>query len=117
MSTSFTNIKLEYLYRDGGNYKNWGEVIFLNSGNRSLSEVENFIEGFLIDSEFFYAEDWGVPDLHFEDFPWDDEIDHDWHQYQKISPTEEPGTYDLEEFLHRKHSLREKWNRVMAIKK
>lgn len=37
------NIKLNYLYRDGANYKQYNQVIFANPNHRSLREIESII--------------------------------------------------------------------------
>lgn len=33
-------IKFNYFYRDAGNYKSWGEIIFVNPDHLTLQEVE-----------------------------------------------------------------------------
>ena len=35
-----SNVKLTYLYRDSGNYKAWGEVVFSNPSNLSVDVIE-----------------------------------------------------------------------------
>ncbi len=109
---SSMNLKLQYQYRDAGNYKNWGEVVFSNPNQRMVEEVHQLIADTLIDGEFFYSEDWGVPDLHFEEYPWDDDLDHDWHQFQALASTDEIATDNIEDFLSRPHPLRAEWNRI-----
>lgn len=104
MTTTNTNICLRYLYRDGGNYKNYGTVVFANSLGRSLREVNDLLQSCLIDHLFFVASDWGVPDLHFSEYPYDEEIDHDWHEYEGVSTTTEEASADLETFLKRASS-------------
>ena len=42
------NIKFSYLYRDAGNYKNYGEVIFANPDEMPIEEVEILIKSKLI---------------------------------------------------------------------
>ena len=34
------NIRMDYLYRDAGNYKNWGEVVFSNPSHLPLNHIE-----------------------------------------------------------------------------
>lgn len=99
MTPSNPNISLRYLYRDGGNYKNYGTVVFANPLGRSLSEVDALLQSRLIESMFFVAADWGVPDLHFTEYPYDEETDHDWHEYGGVSETTEAASEDLEAFL------------------
>ena len=85
MDNSTPNIKFCYLYRDAGNYKIYGEVIFANTDNLPLSEIESQIRAKLIDGEYFEPKKWGVPLLAFEDF--DGELDHDWMEFEKVEET------------------------------
>lgn len=92
-------IRFNYLYRDAGNYKQYGHLIFSNSNNLTLREVEDRIRAALIDGEFFNARQWGLPEL--RGFEWDDDLDHEWHEYVSVEYVEE-GTIEgsaIEEFL------------------
>lgn len=95
------NIKLSYLYRDGGNYKNYNEVVFSNKKCLRVDEIINLIQRLLIDEIWFYADKWGLPDLHFKEYNYDYNIDVDWHEFEKIDGTNEPITdiRDIEDFL------------------
>ena len=84
------NIKLQYLYRDAANYKNYGEVIFFNSEERLIEDVQKLIYVNLIDGEYFYTDNWKLPDKHFQD--WDSEIDLQWHEFLKVELTNEKPT-------------------------
>jgi hypothetical protein len=81
MNISNLNLKFCYQYRDGANYKNYNEVVFLNDTGRTIKEIEATIKRALIDGEWFIAVDWKLPDLHFIEYKWDSEIDHDWHEF------------------------------------
>lgn len=81
------NIKFNYLYRDAGNYKLYGSVIFSNPNNLSLAEVESKIRARLIDGEFFNPDKWSIPRLAFEEH--DRELDHDWHEFESVELTNE----------------------------
>ena len=81
------NIKFNYLYRDGGNYKTYGSVVFANPENYSLAELEAAIRARLIDGLWFYTHQWGVPDLHTH--PWDNKLDHSFHEFESLEFTEE----------------------------
>jgi len=85
MSDLSNNIKFSYLYRDYGNYKLYGETIFSNPENLSLSKIEASIKAKLIDGEFFNPEAWGIVRLKFESH--DYEQDHDWHEYEGVEKT------------------------------
>lgn len=43
MSNAEINIKLNYLYRDGGNYKVWGYEVFSNPDLLSIKGIEEKI--------------------------------------------------------------------------
>lgn len=95
------NVRFEYLYRDAGNFKNWGEVVFANPRNISTERVAEMAENVLIDHAYFVASNAGVPDLHFTER--DDEIDHDWHEVHSFQSTnDDPNdsqSRDIEEFI------------------
>lgn len=84
------NILFSYLYRDGANYKNYGEVVFANPTNLSLTTIKETIESKLLDGEWFYAHKWNLPDLHFE--KWDIEIDHTFHEFEGVEETDRAPT-------------------------
>ena len=81
------NIKFNYLYRDGANYKNYGFVIFSNPGNISIDLLLKTIKLKLIDETWFYANQWNLPELYFSDF--NPNIDPTWHEFESIAYTKE----------------------------
>jgi hypothetical protein len=81
------NIKLSYLYRDGGNYKNYSSLIFSNPSNVDLSELASLIQSKLIDSTWFYVNEWKLPDLNFG--KWDNRYDPSWHEFESVEYTNE----------------------------
>jgi hypothetical protein len=100
------NIKFSYLYRDGANYKNYGSVIFANPTNIELSALESLIKSKLIFGEWFYVDEWKLPDLHFD--TWDNELDHTFHEFKNVEYTDEAGGELL--FIEELNSLLEKIN-------
>jgi hypothetical protein len=95
------NIRFEYLYRDAGNYKNWGETVFSNPNEIECSQLRELITNALIDKEYFVASKVGIADLHFP--TWDSIEDHDWHEFHTVQstvdcPTDEQGR-TVEEFI------------------
>ena len=80
------NICFEYLYRDGANYKNWGEVILRPTPGFDITKADNQIRRALIDGEYFVAEEVKVPTLYF--LEQDRELDHGWHEYSCMSWTD-----------------------------
>ena len=95
------NIKFCYLYRDAANYKQYNEIIFTNPNDKSLVEIQALIRNNLIDGNWFVAKHWNVPDMHFKEYPWDTDIDHDWHELDSLEETNELSKekISIEEFL------------------
>ena len=81
------NIKFCYLYRDGGNYKNFNEIVFSNPNSKKSQEIEKLVREKLIDCTWFYCKEWNIPDMHFKEFGYDSEIDVDWHEFEAIEET------------------------------
>lgn len=92
------NINFNYLYRDAGNFKQFGCVIFLNPNNLSVIELDNLIRCRLIDNEYFKHTKLGIPSLFFKDR---NDDDHGWHEYIDIELTDRNPTdkRTIEEFL------------------
>ena len=80
------NILVEYLYRDSGNNKLWGGVVFSNKMDIDVCDLELCIRKSLIDGEFFVAKSVEVPSLRFDVY--DEELDHGWHEYFGIRKTD-----------------------------
>ena len=80
------NIQFSYLYRDAGNFKNFGTVVFANANQVSLEKLNAKIKQKLIDEMYFDAFNASVPPLFFDDY--DEELDHDWHEFECISEIE-----------------------------
>lgn len=87
------NIKFNYRYRDGANYKKHSFIIFENPQNIKLDYLLSLIKSKLIDETWFYADQWKLPDLHFG--TWDNEIDHTWHEFENIEYTNELSNTSL----------------------
>ena len=93
------NIKFKYQYRDGTNYKNHNELIFSNKNRISIEEIKTRIVKRLISGEFFYCDQFNVPDLHFK--KWNNEFDHLWHEFVDVEETtEEKAIDDINNFLN-----------------
>ena len=76
------NIRFSYLYRDAGNFKNFGDANFSNPNELSLESLSARIKLALLDEMYFDAYAVGLPELFFEDY--DDELDHDWHEFELL---------------------------------
>ena len=95
------NIRFSYLYRDGANYKNFNEIVFSNPNFIDSKEIEKTIRNKLIDGQWFICKEWNLPDMHFTEFSYDAEIDHDWHEFESIEETIEDVTakMSIDDFL------------------
>jgi len=92
------NIKITYLYRDAANYKSWNEEVFSNTSDIPLEKIKTVVHSLLQDGEYFNAKEWGLKDLHFEN--WDEEIDHAMHELHCIEETSfKNTTIDIAVFL------------------
>ncbi len=81
------NIRMEYLYRDAGNYKNWSEVVFANPTNIPIKRVQKMVGDALFERQYFDARSAGLPDLHFLECSL--ELDHDWHELHGLADTDD----------------------------
>ena len=80
------NLKFFYLYRDEGNYKDFGELIFSNPSGSSPEAASERLRAQLIDGEYFYPKEWGVPLICGE--AWLE----NWYEFVDFSVTEEAAT-------------------------
>ena len=90
------NVKFNYLYRDGANYKSWGEVAFANPNQLTLEEIETrLIESFLPD-KLFIASQISIPEKFlFVDGKFT-KFDHCYHKFDSVEICEENPTDDLD---------------------
>ena len=86
------NIKLSYLYRDGSNYKQYNQIIFDNPNSITLKKIRKIIRRKLIEECWFIAKDRNLPDMHFKEYPWNNDVDHEWHEFDFIEETTEAKT-------------------------
>jgi len=84
------NIRFEYLYRDSGNFKKWGDVVFSNIDNITSETAMKEIFKYLDEGLYFKAEDIEVDDLHFDEF--NPLLDHYWHEFHGCAETEDDVT-------------------------
>ncbi len=108
------NIRFNYLYRDGNNYKIWGEVIFLNPENLSTTEItEKLLHAFLPDKQFI-ASQVSIPEKFlFVDGNYTDS-DHCYHEFDcievcKEDPTDKSGRSITNFLLDVKAASKQGW--------
>lgn len=88
------NIEFSYLYRDAGNFKQFGSVIFRNKECLTPEAITSMIKSLLIDKLFFDPLLSKVPTLFFDDI--DEELDHDWHEFENVKEVEFPVNDSLQ---------------------
>ena len=94
------NIKFSYLYRDSANYKKFDWIIFNNVPPISIEELETLIRSKLIYDQWFYADQWKLPEIFVESF--DYKIDPTWHEFESVEYTDELANtmMDIQEFAN-----------------
>lgn len=99
MGSIHDNVKLNYLYRDAGNYKVYGQIIFKQKSKITIQEIEHVIKSHLIDGEYFDPLQWKIPLIYSHSY--NPETDHDWYEFEEISHTANPETENtfIEDFL------------------
>lgn len=86
----------EYLYRDGANFKAWGELLLTGS------DITGVVEGLqkkFEDGVHFIAEQIGVPPLYGELWRYSNgptEYDHVWHEFYCLRPADTGEVADVE---------------------
>ena len=68
-------------------------MVFANPDNSSLEQLEELIRSKLIYGEWFYANEWQLPDLFTSYF--DPYTDPTWHEFESVEYTDEPVNYAL----------------------
>jgi hypothetical protein len=93
------NVKFNYLYRDGSNYKKFGHLVFANPDNIDLKDLADLIKSKLIYETWFYADRWNLPELFTEYI--DFRFDPTWHEFENVEYTDEAATskQDLSELM------------------
>lgn len=75
-------IQFNYLYRDAGNFKQFGSVVFDNKECIPTDVLKNQFRTTLIDGQHFVAADVGIPNLWV--CAYDAELDHEWHEFEGL---------------------------------
>jgi hypothetical protein len=89
------HIKYNYLYRDGSNYKSWGEVVFTNPEQLTVDEIEiRLIDAFLPDN-LFIASQVSIPEKFLFASGKFTKFDHCYHEFDTVEICEENPTDNL----------------------
>ncbi|MBK9924326.1 MAG: hypothetical protein IPP66_03460 [Anaerolineales bacterium] len=90
-----SNIKFVYLYRDGANYKSWGDIVFPNPDELSLEEIEDRLNAAFLVDRLFIAHQISIPEKFlFLDGKFT-KVDHCYHEYDHVEFCKEKPTDNL----------------------
>lgn len=84
------NVKFIYLYRDGGNYKKWGHVIFRNPDELRCDFIRRALEKAFLQDGLFVAHQIRVPDAFLYARGEANSEDHCFHEFDRVELS--PGT-------------------------
>jgi hypothetical protein len=90
------NIRFNYLYRDGSNYKSWNEVIFSNLGQSTLDEIERKLVDAFLPDKLFIASQISIPEKFLFVNGKLTKYDHCYHEFDCVEICQERPTDDLE---------------------
>jgi hypothetical protein len=98
-----SNVEFSYLYRDGGNYKMFGRVVFSNPDQITCAAIEKTLAEAFLEDGLFIAEQIRVPEVFLfanGDLSFDD---HCYHEFDAVR-TADAGSTDvhlrtIEQFL------------------
>lgn len=102
-----TLFAFNYMYRDGANYKDGGQLLLEAPEDTDLEAAENELRSYMYGGEFFIAHQVEVPEVAswMEGAGFDAEFDHCWHTFCELRPHsgyQTPGPHaTIEEFLNR----------------
>lgn len=86
------NAILTYFYRDGSNYKRWGEVTFSNVEGLPIEIASNFIRNAITSDGFFIASQIRLPEVFLtQEYPVTAD-DHCFHEFDSLAATDKPRT-------------------------
>lgn len=102
------NTKIEYMYRDASNYKDWYEVVVKG---KITTDQFDAIHDCLDAGTHFIAGQIGLPADGFRGYDVNED-DHPWYEMGGISLTEEEPTQDLtiDEVVRRFKEAKDNWD-------
>jgi len=84
-----SNVEFSYLYRDGGNYKNFGRIVFSNSEQIECEEIRKVLSEAFLEEGLFIADQIRVPDVFLFANGQLSFDDHCYHEFGAVQSTEE----------------------------
>ncbi len=91
-----TNIRLYFLHRDQGNWKDYLDVVLSNPENLTLEVIEREVRKRLIDGDYLYAGLAGIPESVYSESG-------NWHEFDRLEAAadDETARMSLDQFLER----------------
>jgi len=86
------NIKFNYLYRDGANFKSWGSVIFENPDWLTLVEVESKLTADFLPDNLFIAHQISIPEKFLFSKGIFTKNDHCYHEFDSVEICDDAPT-------------------------
>lgn len=81
------NVEFNYRYRDFGNFKKYGSVVFGNRAGIPLEKIHQALLQLTGDEEAFVASELAIPEMFFTEFPYSPRLDWEMHEYCGVSET------------------------------
>jgi len=84
------NIRFQYFYRDGSNYKKWAEVVFFDAGDLHIKVVTKRLRDAFLPDGLFIAHQVRVPEVFLAA---EDQLtfdDHCFHEFASVETTSDP---------------------------
>ncbi|MGH9590076.1 MAG: hypothetical protein ACRD25_06755 [Terracidiphilus sp.] len=82
------NVEFSYRYRDFGNFKRYGSVVFGNRGGISTTEIDQAVLRIIGNEQIFAASELAIPEMYFTEFPYSPRLDWEIHEYCGVSDTD-----------------------------
>ncbi len=83
------NLEFRYVYRDGGNHKKWGKVVFSNPDRLEVGSVENELRRAFLEDGLFIASQILVSAVFLYSEGELSLDDHCYHELARVGPTSE----------------------------
>lgn len=85
-------VKFNYLYRDAGNYKSWGELTFSNPDGFDLDWIDKRLKSAFEQEILFIAHQINVPEVFLYAKQDLNEDDHCFHEYDSVEAIDKFST-------------------------
>jgi hypothetical protein len=97
------NVEFTYLYRDGGNYKKWGRVVFSDPDGLNCETIETQLQQAFMEDGLFIATQIRVPDVFLHIGGAFSSDDHCYHEFDAlrstVSAVNDPHGRSISDFL------------------